>query len=97
MTRRTLTVAMALSILAGCDDGELRGHVSASADGKTYLAVADDNGGMCGPLLVDGQPWKHPLGQRVEIAPGPHRIGCGIEETFTIRAGTVYEFDYWGP
>jgi hypothetical protein len=97
MTRRKLTIALALSLVAGCDDGELRGHVSRSNDGKTYLAVVDDNGGKCGPLLVDGKAWKHAIGQRAEIAPGPHHISCGIEVAFEIPAGSVYAFDYWGP
>jgi hypothetical protein len=32
----------------------LRGTVSPSSDGKTYLAIDDDNGGACGDLIIDG-------------------------------------------
>ncbi len=41
--------------LVSCDDSNLRGSVTISGDGKTYLAVVDDNGGGCGPIFVDGK------------------------------------------
>jgi hypothetical protein len=82
--------------LASCDS-DLRGNTAKSEDGRTYLVVADDNGGACGPLLVDGAPWKHPIGQRGEVAPGSHTIECGSAMAFQVDRGTVYTFDYWGP
>jgi hypothetical protein len=51
---RFLCKAMALFFalaLTGCDDGYLRGSVTPSKDGLTYLAVIDDNGGHCGHCL----------------------------------------------
>ena len=80
-----------------CDDGYLRGSVATSADGKTYLEVLDDNGGQCGPLIVDGKPWPHAIGVAGPIQPGTHRIECGGEIEFTVPSGTVFSFDYWGP
>jgi len=80
-----------------CGDGRLRGSVAPSEDGKTYLAVVDDNGGHCGPIRVDGEVWALPLGQPGPIEPGTHTIKCGAEISFSIPSGVVFEFDYWGP
>jgi len=84
-------------LLCGCSDGHLRGAVSKSPDGKTYFAVLDDNGGKCGPLKVDGVVWPHPIGKAVRFQPGEHTISCGAEITFSVPAGVIYKFDYWGP
>ncbi len=84
-------------VLAGCDDGHLRGAVSKSPDGLTYFGVLDDNGGQCGPLKVDGKVWPHPIGTVVPFKPGPHTIFCGAEIAFDVPAGVIYKFDYWGP
>lgn len=94
---RFLNFSIALAFVGGCDDGYLRGKVSPSADGKTYLAVIDDNGGACGAILVDAEPWPHAIGERGEVRPGLHTIECGKEISFEIPAGVVFEFDYWGP
>jgi hypothetical protein len=83
--------------LFGCSDGSLRGKVQPSSDGKTYFAVADDNGGRCGPILLDGVAWPHPTGAYAEIPPGRHTISCGIDISFEVPAGTRFAFDYWGP
>jgi hypothetical protein len=87
-------------VLAACTRGELRGSTSASPDGRTYLKVVDDNGGMCGPIRVDGKTWPHPKDKAGLIAPGTHTIECGrgggkIE--FNVPKGVVFSFDYWGP
>lgn len=97
-----MKVARLLSLLAplllcNCDDGHLRGSASPSKDGKTYLAVVDNNGGKCGPLLVDGQAWNFKIGEPGPIAPGVHTIDCGGTIEFEVPAGVVFSFDYWGP
>ena len=84
-------------VLTACDDGHLRGSVTASADGGTYLVVADDNGGSCGSPLLDGKPWPHKLGERGFVSPGRHRIECGGWIEFDVPQGVVFKFDYWGP
>lgn len=84
-------------LLTGCDDGHLRGSVTPSEDGGTYLAVVDDNGGHCGPILVDGERWPHAIGVAGEIDPGEHEIECGGSIRFSIPPGVVFSFDYWGP
>lgn len=84
-------------LMLGCGDGHLRGSVEPSADGKTYLSVIDDNGGMCGPIKVDGKVWPHSIGKVGEISPGVHTIECGGEIEFEIPPGVVFQFDYWGP
>jgi hypothetical protein len=91
-----LFLLVSLSLTA-CDDGHLRGSVVPSSDGKTYLSVVDDNGGECGPLTVDGQPWTYPIGQPGPIQSGRHKISCGTEIEFIIPSGVVFSFDYWGP
>jgi hypothetical protein len=93
---RHLVVLLPL-LLCACSDGHLRGAVSKSTDGKTYFAVLDDNGGKCGQLKVDGVVWPHPIGKIVPFQPGEHIISCGAEIAFSVPAGVVYKFDYWGP
>ena len=87
----------AVVFLAACDDGYLRGSVTKSSDGKTYLAVVDDNGGKCGPIIVDGKRWPYKIGEAGSIAPGHHKIECGGWVEFDIPQGVVFHYDYWGP
>ena len=86
-------------MLSGCgsNDGELRGAVSKSADGGTYFGVADNDGGGCGPIYVDGRLWALPLNEVAPITPGHHTIRICSEMPFEVVAGTTYLFDYWGP
>ena len=81
----------------GCGEGDLRGTWSRSKDGRTYLAVIDDNGGGCGPIKVDGKVWPHKIGEAGQISPGTHTINCGGDIQFEIGPGVVYKFNYWGP
>ncbi|MBV9072753.1 MAG: hypothetical protein JOZ10_03895 [Acidobacteria bacterium] len=76
---------------------DLRGSYTGSRDGKSYLIVADDNGGGCGPIEVDGKIWAYAKGTPGPIGPGWHHIKCGEEIEFRVPAGVVYSFDYWGP
>jgi hypothetical protein len=75
----------------------LRGSVVPSGDGKTYLAVIDDNGGKCGPMMIDGVKWPYSIGEKGEIEPGWHTIECGMSMQFEIPDGVEFSFDYWGP
>ena len=61
---KTLFYPLALLIiLFGCDtNGVLRGKELKSFDGLTYLVVENNNGGECGPILVDGSPWLSKIG-----------------------------------
>jgi hypothetical protein len=92
-----LLLAVAFTIVTACGEGNLRGRWEKSTDGKTYLAVVDDNGGKCGPLLVDGKPWPYKIGEPGPISPGRHNIECGAGLAFEIPEGVVFRFDYWGP
>lgn len=94
---RLFLLAVALSVTAACNDGNLRGSVAKSSDGKTYLAVVDDNGGKCGPIIVDGKKWPYKIGEVGPIAPGRHKIECGGWINFDIPQGVIFRFDYWGP
>jgi hypothetical protein len=61
-------------VVSACSDGELRGRSAPSQDGGTYLVVDDNNGGLCGPIRVDGQDWKAALHSPGPISPGAHEI-----------------------
>jgi len=93
----SLFAFIACIAVAGCDDGYLRGSVAPSNDGKTYLAVVDDNGGNCGPIIVDGKTWSYKINELGVISPGRHKIECGGWIEFDIPQGVVFSFDYWGP
>lgn len=86
-----------ITLISCADDGYLRGAVEASVDGETYFGIIDDNGGHCGPILLDGERWNYPIGEVVLIAPGEHTIHCGGTISFNIPEGVVFKFDYWGP
>jgi hypothetical protein len=88
---------LAATVNLGCQDRELRGKVTPSNDGTTYLAILDDNGGGCGPLIVDGKPWPYKIGEKGPIKPGDHRIECGNFIIVNVKQGTTFSFDYWGP
>ena len=96
---RIVNIIICLSslYLSGCDDGYLRGSVSPSEDGKTYLSIIDNNGGQCGPIYVDGKVWPHKISKEALIAPGTHTIECGTKIEFEIPKGVLFKFDYWGP
>ena len=91
--RSTVLVAF---LLSGCDgDGHLRGHLTDSVDGKTYLVIADDQDDC--PIKVDGQDWNAPAGTPKPIAPEKHVIEClGGEISFMIperaseKRGQIY-------
>jgi hypothetical protein len=95
-----LPIHAALIIVAGigcCGECELRGKVTDSKDGRTYLIIADDNGGQCGPMLVDGKRWPHPIDSAGAVTPGDHVIECGTDITVRVDSGKTFRFDYWGP
>lgn len=84
---------------------DLRGHWSPSPDGKTYMVIDDDNGGNCGPIMIDDRRWEHPVHRAGPITPGSHTISCGPTMRpkynngidFRVQVGVTYHFDYWGP
>ena len=89
--------AAASLLCVACTHRQLRGSFTPSQDGKTYLAVMDDNGGHCGPIKVDGRVWPYSIGQAGPIEPGRHAIECGGDIQFDIPQGVLFNFDYWGP
>lgn len=83
--------------LTGCgNDGHLRGHLTDSPDGKTYLAIANEQNGCL--IKVDGQVWDAPVDTPKSISPAEHKIKCyGGKVRFVSPCGVVFNFDYWGP
>jgi hypothetical protein len=97
--KNSFIIAVLFSLLAhpACHKRDLRGSSKPSDDGKTYLVVADDNGGHC-ELTLDGKAWPHAKGQPGRVQSGHHSLSsCGAEIGFDIPEGVVYTFDYWGP
>ena len=74
---------------------ELRGVVTKSSNGETYLKIKDDCKGQ--EIFIDGFKWGYKINEKGMISPGIHRItGCG-SVIIEIKKGTIYQFDYWGP
>jgi hypothetical protein len=90
-------IAVTLLVITACGAHDLRGESSPSPDGKTYLIIADDNGGKCGPLLVDGAVWPHTINSPGEVRPCRHVIACGTDISVQVDSMTTYRFTYWGP
>jgi hypothetical protein len=84
-------------VLVGCQVGNLRGREIPSSDGQTYLVIEDNNGGQCGPILVDGKKWPYPLHVAGPISPGLHKVECGTQVEIEVQSGSSFHFDYWGP
>jgi len=90
-------IAVGLLVITACGAHDLRGGSSPSRDGRTYLIIADDNGGKCGPLLVDGVVWPYAINSPGEVRPGRHVIACGTEMPVQVDSAKTYRFTYWGP
>lgn len=95
--KKLALVMLMMVALAACAERELRGYVKPSADGGTYLVVEDDNGGKCGPMILNGKEWMHPIGKPGAVQPGEQILECGAAIGFTVEAGTTFYVDYWGP
>jgi len=95
LTRLSLWLGFVATV--SCTGRDLRGRSTPSKDGQTYLVIADDNGGKCGPMRVDGTVWPHPIGAAGQIAPGTHVIACGTDVSVRVDSGQTFRFDYWGP
>ena len=94
---KLLTLFIIFLSLNACESSEhLRGNVSSSEDGRTYLSVMDNNGGAC-PLYLNGKEWSYALGERVLVEAGTHVLKACSEIEFDIPEGVVFEFNYWGP
>jgi len=92
-----LSIIIFSFLVFGCAEYELRGKVTQSEDGKTYLVVLDDNGGKCGPITLNGVLWPYPLGVAGKVKPGGKILKCGATIGFDVRKGTTFHVTYWGP
>ncbi len=100
MSVKRACLVLGVLLVGACRGQDIRGKAVPSPDGQTYLVVDDDNGGHCGPLVVDGRAWLHGTHDPGSIVPGLHRIACGDTAgylAFEVGAGRTYHFDYWGP
>jgi len=86
------------ALVLSCGKSELRGHSTPSADGHTYLVVAESPG--CSTFYLDGKPWPHALGARGLVASGRHELSCSDGSNHVeveVKRGQTFGFDYWGP
>lgn len=90
-------VLMCMLCATGCQERELRSYNEPTKNGQTFLSIDDDNGGGCGPMLVDGRRWPYPIHTPGRISPGRHVVECGGSIEVRVRQGTTLHFDYWGP
>jgi len=89
-----------LILFQGCTSRDLRGWWKSSDDGKTYLVIDPDDGipaGTRNQCTLDNHIWPYQIGERGEVEPGEHELGCTAKVGFSVHAGTEYHFDYWGP
>ena len=106
MTKKWTIVVLAALLLGtsfyfySCRNRNLRGWWRATSDGKTYMVIDDDDrgtgadGNQC---YLDGKPWPHKVGERGEIEPGEHEVGCPANVGFVVQPATEFHLDYWGP
>ncbi len=101
MSIRTSFCILLLStamLATACAKRDLRGWWKPSSDGKTYLVLDDGNGLKKGQFCsLDNAVWPYGVGERGEIKPGGHEMGCPENVGFTVSAGVEYHFDHWGP
>jgi hypothetical protein len=89
-------------LLVGCGGRDLRGKWSKSRDGNTYLVVDHLAGfGNCEKIWVDSKVWSYREAEAGRVRPGNHTIACDgksrADISFSIPAGVIYHFNYWGP
>lgn len=94
---RSLSFLLVTLCLLACNDHPLRGEGVPSADGRTYLIVADNGGGECRTIKIDHRDWPYKIGEPGLIVPGRHVIECGAPIAFRVPDGVIFTFNYWGP
>jgi hypothetical protein len=95
----SILVVLAAGMMS-CGDEHLRGRTTPSPDNGTYLSFDLEELPQCNPLIVDDREWPPPYDEARSIEPGQHLVRCGEDDTgigFTVPAGVVFVFDYWGP
>ena len=97
VSRLQFLFLLALQILS-CGKKDLRGQSTASADGRTYLLIAESPG--CAAFRVDGKPWPHGLGVPGAVPAGQRELSCSDgsnQVELEVKPGQTFRFDYWGP
>ena len=87
-----------LLLILSCGKKDLRGESTPSADGNTYLLIAESPG--CATFSVDGKPWPHGVGVRGAVSAGRRELSCSDGSNqiqFEVKQGQTFRFDYWGP
>src|SRR2546423_951409 len=102
MSRQTIVAALlvlfTMLFLFACAKRDARGWWKPSTDGKTYFVLDDGDGAQKGQFcLLDDKVWPYGVGERGEIEPGSHQIGCRSTVAFKVEKGMEYHFDHWAP
>ena len=85
-------------LMLSCARKDLRGQSTPSADGRTYLVIAESPG--CATFVVDGKPWPHAIGAPGAVLAGRREISCSDGSNnvqVEVKRGQTFRFDYWGP
>jgi hypothetical protein len=97
LTRLQSPFLVAMLVLS-CAKEDLRGRSTPSADGHTYLVIAESPG--CASFVVDGKSWPHAMGAPGAVLPGRRELSCSDgsnQVQFEVKRGQTFRFDYWGP
>jgi hypothetical protein len=98
MWLRTQFIFLPALLIFSCGKKDLRGESTPSADGHTYLLIAESPG--CAAFSVDGKPWPHGVGVRGAVSAGRRELSCSDGSNqiqFEVKQGQTFRFDYWGP
>jgi hypothetical protein len=91
-------VFLLVPLILSCAKKDLRGQSTPSADGRTYLVIAESPG--CAAFSVDSKGWPHGVGVRGAVPAGRHELSCSDGSNqiqLEINRGQTFRFDYWGP
>jgi len=98
LTERGHFLLLLALLSVACGKRELRGQSAPSADGHTYLVIAESPG--CVSFHVDGKPWPHAVGVAGALPAGQRKLSCSDGSNqiqFEVKRGQTFRFDYWGP
>jgi len=96
--RRFQSPFLVAILILSCAKKDLRGQSTPSADGHTYLVIAESPG--CATFVVDGKPWPHAIGAPGAVPAGRRALSCSDgsnQVQFEAKRGQTFRFDYWGP
>ena len=90
-TKRLVVLAAVLFVMAaGCEREHLRGRAEASADGRTYLVIEDDNGGAADACLWTTASGPLQINRPHPISPGQTKMQRDRHEFSAVEMMRIY-------